>query len=45
MLDNNEIAAAAKVLHDHWHAGTKLGALDGAMRPRDRAEAMRCRLS
>ncbi|HEX7924604.1 MAG TPA: fumarylacetoacetate hydrolase family protein [Bradyrhizobium sp.] len=38
MLDNNQIAAAARVLHDHWHAGTKLAALDGAMRPRDRAE-------
>ncbi|MCC8967838.1 hydratase [Bradyrhizobium sp. Pear76] len=38
MLDNNQIAAAAKVLHGHWHAGTKLGALDSTMRPRDRAE-------
>ncbi|WP_298278381.1 fumarylacetoacetate hydrolase family protein [uncultured Bradyrhizobium sp.] len=38
MLDNNQITAAAKVLTEHWHAGTKLGALDGAMRPRDRAE-------
>lgn len=38
MLDNNQIAAAAKVLHDHWRAGTKLGALYSVMRPRDRAE-------
>jgi len=38
MLDNNQIAAASKTLHDHWHAGTKLGALDDAIRPRDRAE-------
>ncbi|MFQ3456577.1 hydratase [Bradyrhizobium sp. UFLA01-814] len=38
MLDNNQIAAASKVLHDHWLAGTKLTALDGAIRPRDRAE-------
>ena len=38
MLDNDQIAAAAKVLNDHWHAGTKLGALDAAIRPRDRAE-------
>ncbi|WFU33099.1 hydratase [Bradyrhizobium brasilense] len=38
MLDNNKIAAASKILHDHWHAGTKLTALDGAIRPRDRAE-------
>ena len=30
MLDNNQITAAAKVLTEHWHAGTKLGALDGA---------------
>ncbi|TWC00867.1 2-keto-4-pentenoate hydratase [Bradyrhizobium macuxiense] len=38
MLDTNQIAAAARVLTEHWHAGTKLGALDGAIRPRDRAE-------
>src|SRR6201995_1145054 len=38
MLDNNQIAAAAKVLHDDWHAGTKLAALEGAIRPRARAE-------
>ncbi|MHC2338790.1 2-keto-4-pentenoate hydratase [Bradyrhizobium sp. USDA 4454] len=38
MLDNNQIAAAAKVLSEHWRAGTKLGALDSAIRPRDRAE-------
>jgi 2-keto-4-pentenoate hydratase len=38
MLDNNQIAAASKVLNDHWRAGTKLGALDAAIRPRDRAE-------
>jgi len=37
MLDNNQIAAASNVLSEHWHAGTKLGALDGAIRPRDRA--------
>ena len=37
MLDNNQIAAASKVLHDHWHAGTKLDALEGAIRPRCRA--------
>jgi 2-keto-4-pentenoate hydratase len=38
MLDNTKIAAASKVLHDHWRAGTKLGDLDSAIRPRDRAE-------
>jgi 2-keto-4-pentenoate hydratase/DNA-binding MarR family transcriptional regulator len=38
MLDKNETAAAAKNLHDHWQAGTKIGALDPSQRPRDRAE-------
>ncbi|WP_375411077.1 2-keto-4-pentenoate hydratase [uncultured Bradyrhizobium sp.] len=38
MLDDNQTAAAAKTLHDHWQAGTKLCNLDPALRPRDRAE-------
>src|ERR1700743_1705256 len=38
MLDKNQIAAASKALHDHWQAGTKLDALEGSFRPRDRAE-------
>src|SRR5882757_1551637 len=38
MLDNDQIAAAAKTLHDHWQAGTKIGDLDLSLRPRDRAE-------
>src|SRR4051812_5176255 len=38
MLDNDQIAAAAKTLHDHWHAGTKIGDLDPSQRPNDRAE-------
>jgi 2-keto-4-pentenoate hydratase len=38
MLDQNQIAAAAKRLHDHWQAGTKLDALESSFRPRDRAE-------
>jgi 2-keto-4-pentenoate hydratase len=38
MLDKDQIAAAAKTLHDHWQAGTKIGDLDRALRPRDRAE-------
>jgi 2-keto-4-pentenoate hydratase len=38
MLDRDQIAAAAKTLHDHWQAGTKIGDLDLALRPRDRAE-------
>jgi 2-keto-4-pentenoate hydratase len=38
MLDKDQTAAAAKTLHDHWQAGTKIGALDPSQRPRDRAE-------
>ncbi|MTV17591.1 MULTISPECIES: fumarylacetoacetate hydrolase family protein [Bradyrhizobium] len=38
MLDNNQITAASKFLHDHWLAGTKLDALDSSIRPRDRVE-------
>ena len=38
MLNNDQIAAASRTLHDHWHAGTKLGELASALRPRDRAE-------
>ena len=32
MLDKNAIAAASKVLHDHWRGGTKLTGLDAATR-------------
>lgn len=39
MLDENQIAAASRTLHGHWRAGTKLGGLEGGLRPRDRAEA------
>jgi 2-keto-4-pentenoate hydratase len=38
MLDNDQTAAAAKILHDHWQAGTKIGDLEPMQRPRDRAE-------
>jgi 2-keto-4-pentenoate hydratase len=38
MLDNNQIAAASRTLHDHWRAGTKLAGLEAPQRPRDRAE-------
>jgi 2-keto-4-pentenoate hydratase len=38
MLERNQIAAASQTLHDHWHSGTKLAALQDAQRPRDRAE-------
>jgi 2-keto-4-pentenoate hydratase len=38
MLDKNQIAAASRILQDHWRAGTKLASLDASRRPRDRAE-------
>jgi 2-keto-4-pentenoate hydratase len=38
MLDKNQIAAASRILQDHWRAGTKLASLDASQRPRDRAE-------
>jgi len=38
MLDNNQIAAASRTLHEHWRAGTKLANLEPSQRPRDRAE-------
>jgi 2-keto-4-pentenoate hydratase len=39
MLDKDQIAAASRLLHRHWRAGTKLAALDPALRPRNRREA------
>jgi 2-keto-4-pentenoate hydratase len=39
MLDQHQIAAASKTLHDHWRTGTKFGGLEPSQRPRDRAEA------
>ena len=39
MLDPNQIAAASRILHDHWRAGTKLEGLETSLRPRDRAGA------
>jgi 2-keto-4-pentenoate hydratase len=38
MLDRKDIVAASQTLHDHWRAGTKLGALEASQRPHDRAE-------
>jgi 2-keto-4-pentenoate hydratase len=38
MLDKNQIAAA-RILHDHWAAGTKLTSLEASLRPGDRDEA------
>jgi 2-keto-4-pentenoate hydratase len=39
LLDEIQIAAASRTLHDHWRAGTKLAGLEEALRPRNRAEA------
>ncbi len=39
MLDENQIAAASRTLHDHWRAGTKLAGIRQELRPSDRAEA------
>lgn len=36
MPDKSQIAAASRTLSSHWHAGTKLGGLEPAQRPRDR---------
>ena len=38
MLEKDQIEAASRTLRGHWRAGTKIGALDDAMRPRDRVE-------
>ncbi len=38
MLDQHQITAASRTLHDHWRAGTKFAGLEPAQRPRDRAE-------
>jgi 2-keto-4-pentenoate hydratase len=38
VLDQRQIAAASRTLQDHWRQGTKLGALETWLRPRDRAE-------
>jgi 2-keto-4-pentenoate hydratase len=39
MPDPDQIAAASRILRDHWRAGTKLAGLEAPLRPRDRAEA------
>ena len=38
MLDQHQIAAASRILHDHWRAGTKFAGLEPSQRPRHRAE-------
>ncbi|MBR0715300.1 2-keto-4-pentenoate hydratase [Bradyrhizobium liaoningense] len=37
-MRDKDIAAASKILFDHWRAGTKLGELEATLRPRSRAE-------
>src|ERR1700740_3729685 len=39
MLDEKQIAAASRTLHDHWRAGTKLANLEKPLRPLERGEA------
>jgi 2-keto-4-pentenoate hydratase len=39
MLAQNQIETASRLLHGHWRAGTKIGALEDAMRPRSRTDA------
>ena len=38
MLGQDQIETASRLLHGHWRAGTKIGALDDAIRPHSRAE-------
>lgn len=37
-MERGQIAAASQTLHDHWRAGTKLGALEREQRPSNRAD-------
>src|SRR4051794_3965945 len=37
-MERGQIAAASQTLHDHWRAGTKLGALEQDQRPSNRAD-------
>lgn len=38
MLDRDQIAAASRILVQHWRDGTKLDALETRLRPQDRTE-------
>lgn len=38
MLDKDQIAAASRVLFDHWRDGTKLETIEARLRPKSRAE-------
>ncbi|MDA9400042.1 2-keto-4-pentenoate hydratase [Bradyrhizobium sp. CCBAU 45389] len=38
MLEKDQIAAASRVLFEHWRDGTKLDALEARLRPQSRAE-------
>ena len=37
-MERGQIAAASQTLHNHWRAGTKLGALEQDQRPSNRAD-------
>lgn len=37
-MDRDQIAAASQTLHEHWRAGTKIGALADSERPLNRAD-------
>jgi 2-keto-4-pentenoate hydratase len=38
MLGQDQIETASRLLHGHWRAGTKIGALEDAIRPHSRTE-------
>ncbi len=38
MLSRDQIETVSRILHGHWRAGTKIAAIEDAMRPRSRAE-------
>ena len=38
MLERNQVAAASRMLHEHWRAGTKIAALEDWHRPVNRAD-------
>src|ERR1700739_1313414 len=38
MLNRDQIESASRLLHGHWRAGTKIGALEDAKRPRSRTQ-------
>src|ERR1700761_1719404 len=38
MLRQDQIEVASRLLHGHWRAGTKIGKLEDAVRPRSRTD-------